>query len=61
MPTTVVAELLSSDAILPRSSHSVAVIQNKIYILGGEVNPREPASPFTNVFDLKGVPIFPYI
>src|SRR5208282_3167004 len=54
MPTTASFELLSSKATLPRSSHSVALIQNVLYILGGEGQPKEPASPFLHALDLNG-------
>src|SRR5205814_1584745 len=55
MPTTASIELLSSDVSLPRSSHSLALIQNALYILGGEVQPREPARPFLHIFDMNGI------
>lgn len=54
MNSTASVELLSPDESLPRSSHSLALIDDILYILGGEVNPREPASPFLHVFRLKG-------
>jgi hypothetical protein len=54
MSITASIQLLSSSAILPRSSHSLALISNTLYILGGEVNPREPASPFLHIFNLNG-------
>jgi hypothetical protein len=47
-------EVLSTEETLPRSSHSLALINDVLYVLGGEVNPREPASPFLHVFNLKG-------
>jgi Kelch motif len=54
MNSTASVELLSSEETLPRSSHSVAVIDDILYIVGGEVSPREPASPLLHVFSLKG-------
>jgi hypothetical protein len=58
MPTAASIELLSPERLLPRSSHSIALIDGTIYILGGEVVPREPASPFIHAFSLKGIPTF---
>ena len=54
MNPTASVELLSAEASLPRSSHSIGLVDDALYILGGEVNPREPASPFVHVFDLNG-------
>jgi Galactose oxidase, central domain len=54
MPTTASIELLSEKASLPRSSHSLALISNILYIIGGEVKSREPASPFLHTFNLEG-------
>jgi hypothetical protein len=54
MTQTVSIQLLSSETSLPRSSHSCAVIGDVLYIIGGELNPREPASPFLHAFNLKG-------
>jgi hypothetical protein len=45
---------LKAETRLPRSSHCVEIIGDVLFILGGEVNPREPASPFLHAFDLKG-------
>ncbi|KAG6541331.1 hypothetical protein Mapa_017273 [Marchantia paleacea] len=36
-----------------RSSHSVAVIDNKAYVFGGEFEPRVPLDNLVHVFDLK--------
>lgn len=45
-------ELLSES--LPRSSHSIAVLGDTLYILGGEIQPREPATPFLHSYSFKG-------
>ncbi|RSH83811.1 hypothetical protein EHS25_005426 [Saitozyma podzolica] len=37
---------------LPRSSHSVSVIDDKAYIFGGEVQPRKPVDNALHVIDL---------
>ena len=55
MAGTALVELLSTEKSLPRSSHSVALLNDNLYILGGEVKPREPASPFLHVLNLKGL------
>ncbi|OCF31650.1 hypothetical protein I317_07482 [Kwoniella heveanensis CBS 569] len=34
--------LTKVDASLPRSSHSISVVNGNAYIYGGEINPREP-------------------
>ncbi|WWD03412.1 hypothetical protein V865_001464 [Kwoniella europaea PYCC6329] len=40
-------------ATLPRSSHSISVIQGKAYIYGGEINPREPVDGAVHLIDLS--------
>lgn len=50
-------QLLPSQTSLPRSSHSLALISDNLYILGGEITPREPANPFLHVYNLKGTQI----
>jgi len=54
MAPTASIELLPQT--LPRSSHSIAVIGDSLYILGGEIQPREPATPFLHSYNLKGNP-----
>jgi len=54
MNSTASVELLPTEESLPRSSHSLALINDVLYILGGEVRPREPASPFLHVLNLRG-------
>lgn len=56
MKSVASVELLSTDESLPRSSHSLALIDDILYIIGGEVNPRQPASPFLHTFGLRGFP-----
>jgi hypothetical protein len=61
MSVTAQIESLSADQRLPRSSHSLAVISNTLYILGGEVQPREPASPLVHAYDLKSICFVVYV
>lgn len=37
---------------LPRSSHSICLIGNKVYIYGGEITPREPVDGDVHVVDI---------
>ena len=55
MSLTVSIEALSSSALLPRSSHSIVWIGDDVYIIGGEIQPRAPATPFLHVYNLKGI------
>lgn len=43
---------IPTDQPLPRSSHSLSIIQGRAYIFGGEVQPREPADNEMHVFIL---------
>jgi len=54
MNATASIQLVASETSLPRSSHSCAVVDATLYIIGGEINPREPASPFLHAFNLNG-------
>ena len=58
--TTVSISLLSPDSGLPRSSHSIEWIGDSVYLLGGEIQPREPASPFLNILQLNSTPSIKY-
>ena len=44
-----------SSEIVTRSSHSVNILKNKIYIFGGEHDSRIPINNCFSVFDLKGL------
>jgi len=55
MKPTASIQLLSSQTSLPRSSHACAVVGATLFIIGGEINPREPASPFIHAFNLNGI------
>ena len=44
---------LSSSPILERSSQTVSVISDKVYIFGGELHPRELRDNAVHVLDLK--------
>ena len=55
MKPTASIQLLSSETSLPRSSHACAVVGATLFIIGGEINPREPASPFLHAFNLNGI------
>ncbi len=52
MPLKAKWHQISTDQLLPRSSHSLSVIKSKAYIFGGEEKPREPVDNHMHVFTL---------
>jgi hypothetical protein len=54
MPPIASIKLLSSNVSLPRSSHSIAVIGDTVYILGGEIKPRETGKSVPSCFQFEG-------
>ena len=53
MPLKATWKRISTDTILPRSSHSLSIIKTKAYIFGGEQQPREPVDNHVHVFTLQ--------
>ncbi|KAL9129107.1 MAG: hypothetical protein Q9217_002350 [Psora testacea] len=52
MPLKASWRRIPTDALLPRSSHSLSVVKGKMYIFGGEEKPREPVDNYVHVFTL---------
>jgi len=46
-------ECLSSGHIIPRSSHGLSAFNSKVFLFGGEHEPRTPVDSLLHVFDLK--------
>ena len=53
MPLKATWKRISTDTILPRSSHSLSIVKSKAYIFGGEQQPREPVDNHVHVFTLQ--------
>lgn len=53
MPLKATWTRIPTDALLPRSSHSLSIIKSKAYIFGGEQQPREPVDNHVHVFTLQ--------
>ena len=43
---------IPTNMVLPRSSHSLSIVKGKIYIFGGEEQPRQPVDNHVHVFTL---------
>ena len=52
MPLKVACERIPARETLPRSSHSLSIINGRAYIFGGEVRPREPVDNTMHVYIL---------
>lgn len=53
MPLKATWTRISTDTLLPRSSHSLSIVKSKAYIFGGEQQPREPVDNHVHVFTLQ--------
>ena len=53
MPLKATWKRIPTDIVLPRSSHSLSIVKSKVYIFGGEQQPREPVDNHVHVFTLQ--------
>jgi len=53
MPLKASWKRIPTNTTLPRSSHSLSIVQGKAYIFGGEEKPREPVDNHVHVFTLS--------
>ena len=52
MPLKAAWQPIVSSVLLPRSSHSLSLVKGKLYIFGGEIEPRKPVDNDMHVFTL---------
>ena len=52
---TKLTHLTTSTQPIPRSSHTLSIVNNKAYLFGGELEPRKPVSNAIEVLDLSSV------